>query len=460
MKRGLAGLLVLLLGFGSGAGLALARAGLFDAHRILPGVSIEDLAVGGLTEAEAADILRQRADRLLTRPLTLRLGADEVTLTAAELGLRLHVDEAARQARQVGRTGSWWQRARTLADLVSVGRRVPLRASIDRRALRRLVAGLAAELAPRPQDARVTVERGVVVIVQPGRPGLTLDVEATVREIAWAIGSGAGEAEAVVAVADPDFTTAEARELRAPLARYSTLVAGDANRMHNVALAAGAIRGQILAPGETFSYNAAVGPRTAERGFREAPVLIDDELVPGDGGGVCQVSSTLFNVALLADFAIESRASHSRPVAYLPMGRDATVVYGQVDLRFRNTSGGHVLLWAELVGRQLTITAFGTPEEGKEVEVVVTDRHVLAPPKGTVRKYDARLDAGTVVAHDAQPGYRLTTWRIVTVDGRVVRRDVIGQSVYRPVPHTIRIGTRRTRQLGAAPGAAIRAQSP
>ncbi|MDQ7843474.1 MAG: VanW family protein [Armatimonadota bacterium] len=449
MTRGLAGLGVLVLGFGLGAALALAQAGVFDPDRILPGVSIEDVAVGGLTEAEAADLLQEVAAEIRTRPLTLRLAADEVTLTAAELGLRVHVEEALRQAVQAGRAGPWWLRARTTAHLISSGLRVPLRVSVDRRALRRLVAGLAAELAPRPQDAQVTVERGMVVVVRPGRPGLTLDVEATVREIAWALASGAETAEAVVAVAEPGFTTAEAEELRAPLARYSTVVAGDANRVHNVALAAGYLRGRILAPGETFSYNAAVGPRTAERGFREAPVLVDDELVPGDGGGVCQVSSTLFNVALLADFAIESRLNHSRPVAYLPMGRDATVVYDQVDLRFRNTTGHHVLLWAELVGRRLTITAFGTPEEGKAVEVVVTDRRELPPPQEPVRKYDARLDAGTVVARTAQPGYRVKTWRVVTVDGRVVRRDFIGRSVYRPVPPTIRIGTRRIRQLSA-----------
>jgi len=449
MKRGLAGLGVLVVGFGVGAAVVLAQAGVFDSARILPGVFIEHIPVGGLTAVEATALLRQRSQDPLSRTVIVGLATDEIELTQTELGLRILIDEAVQEALNLGRVGPWWQRALTMIRLATDGEQVPLRSTLDRRALRRLIAGLAGEVAPQPQDAQVTVERGAVVIVHPGRAGRTLDVEATVRQIAAAIAAGAVRADAVVTVAEPGFTTAEAKELRVPLARFTTTVAGDANRVHNIALAASLIRGRILAPGETFSYNDVVGPRTVERGFLEAPVLIDDELVAGDGGGVCQVSSTLFNVALLADFAIESRANHSRPVAYLPLGRDATVVYDQIDLRFRNTSGHHVLLWAELVGRRLTVTAFGTPEEGKEVEVVVTDYREVAPPEGAVTKYDPKLDEGVVVAQDAQPGYRVKTWRVVTVHGTVVRRDFIGRSVYRAVPRTIRVGSGKARRLSA-----------
>ena len=314
------------------------------------------------------------------------------------------------------------------------GASVPLRVELDRRALRRLIAGLSEEIAPEPQEAEVTVHRGEVVIVRPGRPGRTLDIEATVRQIAAALAAGATDTDAVVAVTGPVFTTAEAQVLRAPLARVTTTMVNNPDRIHNIELAANLIRGRLLAPGEVFSYNAAVGPRTIERGFKEAPVLIDDELVPGNGGGICQVSSTLFNVALLADFEILSRANHSRPVAYLPLGRDATVVYDWLDFRFRNTSGHHVLLWAEVRGRRLTVTSYGTAPEAKEVEILVTDHEEIAPPEETVTKEDPELDEGTVVARDAQPGYRVKTWRVVTVDGIEVRREFIGSSVYRPGP--------------------------
>ncbi|HET6948053.1 MAG TPA: VanW family protein [bacterium] len=447
MKRALAGLIILLVGVSAGAITAFARDAAVHAGRIFPGISIETLPVGGLTPAEAEYAVGRLAEARLGRPLVVHLATEEVVFTHAELGLRVGTEGAVQRAFELGRLGPWWQRARTRLRIARGGASVPLRIELDRRALRRLIMRLSEEISPVPQEAEVSVSRGEVVMVRPGRPGRTLDVEATVRQIAAAIAAGATDTDAVVAVTDPVFTTAKAQALRTPLARAATTMVNNPDRIHNIELAASFVRGRLLAPGEIFSYNAAVGPRTIERGFREAPVLIDDELVAGDGGGICQVSSTLFNVALLADFDILSRTNHSRPVAYLPLGRDATVVYNWLDFRFRNTSGHHVLLWAEVRGRRLIITAYGTATEAKAVEILVTDHEEIAPPEGTVTKEDPELDEGTVVARDAQPGYRVTTWRVVTLDGIEVRRDFIGTSVYRPVPRTIKIGIRKTPKL-------------
>ena len=169
--------------------------------------------------------------------------------------------------------------------------------------------------------------------------------------------------------------------------------------------------------------------------------------MPGDGGGVCQVSSTLLNVALLADLQILSRTNHSRPVAYLPIGRDATVAYGSFDLRFKNTTGHHMLLWTRLIGRHLIITAYGTPTPGKEVSMTVSEREEIPPPQGTMTKRDPELDEGRVVTRDAQPGYRVKTYRVVKVNGRVVRIELVGSSYYRPVAKTIKIGVKKLEQV-------------
>jgi vancomycin resistance protein YoaR len=447
MKRALAGLIILLVGVSAGAITAFARDIAFHAGRIFPGISIDSLPVGGLTPAEAEQAVQRLAEARLSRLLVVHLATEEVVFTHAELGLRVGTEGAVQRAFELGRLGPWWQQVRARLQIAGGGATVPLRVELDRRALRRLIGSLSEEISPVPQEAEVSVSRGEVVMVRPSRPGRTLEVEATVRQIAAAIVAGATDTDAVVAVTDPVFTTAKAQALRTPLARVATTMASNPDRIHNIELAASFVRGRLLAPGEIFSYNAAVGPRTIERGFKAAPVLIDDELVPGDGGGICQVSSTLFNVALLADFEILSRTNHSRPVAYLPLGRDATVVYDWLDFRFRNASGHHVLLWAEVRGRRLIITAYGTATAAKGVEILVTDHEEIAPPEGTVTKEDPELDEGTVVARDAQPGYRVKTWRVVTLDGIEVRHEFIGTSVYRPVPRTIKIGIRKTRQL-------------
>lgn len=121
---------------------------------------------------------------------------------------------------------------------------------------------------------------------------------------------------------------------------------GNKNRSHNIALAAAALDSTVVFPGETFSFNKTVGKRTAERGYRQAPVIVRGELSEGIGGGICQVSSTLFNAVDNAGLQIVERYSHSRHVAYVPPGRDATVSWYGPDFVFRNTFDQPVLIRA------------------------------------------------------------------------------------------------------------------
>ena len=439
--------LLLLAGGGLGVSVAAARDAAAHAGRIYPGVTIGGIAVGGLSPDEATTALGRLAERRLRSPLLVRLADRDEVFTYADVGLRHRSEEAVETAYALGRTGALWARARSRALLAWRGVHMPLPYDHDAKRLHGVLAELAAGLDARPRSAEVSVRDGAVALVARSRPGQTLDVEATAARIVAALDAGVPQVEAVVTVVEPEFTDEESTELRVLLASYTTKMSANPNRTHNIALASGFVRGVILPPDGIFSYNEVVGPRTLERGFKEAPVLVDDELVPGDGGGICQVSSTLFNVALLADFKILSRTNHSRPVAYLPAGRDATVVYAALDLVFRNTTGRHVLLWTEVRGRALTISAFGTPPEDADVTILVESRQVIPPPEGTVTRKDPDLAAGTVVIREAQPGLLVKTYRVVKVDGEVARREYIGTSYYRPVPRTIKVGTKR---LGAA----------
>ena len=411
--------------------------------RVLPGISIAGAQVGGLTPDQAQDVAEAAAATQLSRTVTIRIQDEQFTLSYGELGLISHVSEAVRDAYEIGRSEPWQQLVFTRMQLAWSSMDIPIRYSWNVGAVNKILTPLAAEIKTESQNAAVTVQNGTVVLTRESRSGLTLDVLATAARIRSALGTGRDEVAAVTRVQEPAFTSEHARALVAPLGQFTTRVPGIANRVHNVALAASYVSGTILAPGEVFSYNKVVGPRTEARGFREAPVLIDNELVPGDGGGVCQVSSTLFNVAVLGDFQILARANHSRPVAYLPLGRDATVSYGAHDLQFKNTTGHHVLLWAWMTNRRLTVMAFGTPEPGKDVAIEVARSGVIAPPEGTRTKHDPELAEGTIVEREPLPGYRAQTYRVVTVNGEVVRRELIGSSIYNAVARTIKIGTKK-----------------
>lgn len=431
-----------------GFGLALYRDMVRYAGRILPGVSINGTIVGTLPPGPA----RQRVEAIAATGLarTLQISAGEIVIrpTLADLGVHAEITEAVAAALALGREPNLLDRLRTRW-LLRRGIDVPLRFSQDERRLRAVVTRLAAVVAAEPRDAAVTVEDDAVVVTQTSVDGRRLRVDDTMALVQAALARGAGGVDAVVTVTRPRFTTEAALSLTTVVARYSTRFVNIPNRNHNIALAASKLRGVLILPEAEFSFNQTVGPRLPELGYLPAPVILNNILVPGDGGGVCQVSSTLFNTALLADLTILARTNHSRPVAYLPIGRDATVVYGGQDLRFRNTTGFPLLLWSQVRGRRLTITLYGAAAAARQVEIVVADRQTIPAPTHTVTREDPELPLGQTVIDPPQPGYRVRTYRVVAQDGVEIKRELIARSIYTPLPRTIRVGAQKVARARA-----------
>ena len=142
----------------------------------------------------------------------------------------------------------------------------------------------------------------------------------------------------------------------------TTHIAGTSNRLNNVTLAAQAINGHILEPGEEFSFNRIVGRRTIARGYKVAPAISGGQFVPAIGGGICQVSSTLYSAIKDTDLRVTQRQAHSHPIAYLPRGRDATVSWGSIDFRFVNNTEYPLRIDAAVDGRTLAVNVYGTIE--------------------------------------------------------------------------------------------------
>ncbi len=423
------------------AGAVWAWDAYHHAGRVLPGVWVDGYPAGGIPPAQLRGQLWAWAHRRLRRPLVVHAGGRRWTLQARQAGLQVHVDEAVERAYQVGRHPDWSRRLRERWALQREGVAVRVGVSVDASRLRALVGTLAKAVDVAPRDAQLVVVGGQVRVV-PGRQGVGLDVRASEALLRAALLRGDAEVTLPVRVVPPRWTEQQLVRLGIShrVASFTTRLAPDPDRVHNVRLAASRLRGLLLPTGFELSFNRAVGPRTRQAGFREAPVLVDEELVPGDGGGVCQVSSTLFNAALLADLVVTARRNHTQPVPYVPLGRDATVVYGWLDLRVRN-DGPPLLLWTELSPDRLTVSFYGRPRPARWVRVRVVQVEVLPPPPGEVVRQDPRLPAGTLRALPARPGYRATTVREVWEGGRLVREEVVARSAYRPVPRTVKVGT-------------------
>ncbi|MDH7577359.1 MAG: VanW family protein [Bacillota bacterium] len=207
---------------------------------------------------------------------------------------------------------------------------------------------------------------------------------------------------------------------------------------YNIDLAAQMLAGTVVAPGEVFSMNKRLGPYTRDRGFKEGPMYAGTRIVPSVGGGVCKIASLLYNVAILSDLKIVERHPHYMTVPYVPPGQDATVAYGAYDFRFKNTSGGPILIWADMVGNSLYMAIYGQ----KKPPLVLWHHETLNRTKfWTKVQYNPSLPPGT--EREVIPGYDgvvVRSWlTIKTADGEMIRRD-LGTDYYRVCPRVIECG--------------------
>jgi vancomycin resistance protein YoaR len=294
-----------------------------------------------------------------------------------------------------------------------------------------------------PRDADFDVATTPIRII-PERPGRAVDVAATAHSLLRAaLSHTARNAPVTVAVAPAKRTVAEARAMgiTSRITSYETIYGGEPNRIHNVQLVAHLVDRQLIAPGATFSFNGATGERSAAKGFKEAPVIINGELQTGLGGGVCQVSTTVFNAAYEAGLKITERTNHALYISHYPLGRDATVNYPDVDLKFVNDTARWLLVRTFVGSSSLVVSLYGAPIH-RRVESENSALRVTGPPV-LKRVPDQTLDAGETVLEDSGEPSRATSVRrkVFDASGKLIYNDFWSSS-YRSEPRIVRYGTK------------------
>jgi vancomycin resistance protein YoaR len=396
--------------------------------------------------AAAATIVTALAS--LTRPvgrvqLPLRVDAPRVRAAAlAPAAAQARVVLSGPVALQLGEK-RWLVQPKRLAQLLDLPSGGTTALRIGGPAAENWLSHLGNGAESRPRDATFAVN-GSQVRVVPARPGLELDAVATADAVLTAASRRLPERRvAVLPVKErpAKLSTAAARALGIDslVSTYTTIYGGIPNRIHNVQLVAHLVDDKLIAPGEEFSFNKTTGARTAAKGFLEAPVIINGEVTTGLGGGVCQVSTTVFNAAYEAGLKITERTNHALYISHYPQGRDATVDYPDVDLRFVNDTG-HWLFLKTFVGADaLTVSLYGTPT-GRKVESTTAPLVVHGKPlvKKTV---DKTLKPGEKIVDDpGEPAMTTSVTRVVYApDGKVLHNDTFYSS-YVASPELVRVG--------------------
>ncbi|MDR0380490.1 MAG: VanW family protein [Oscillospiraceae bacterium] len=238
-----------------------------------------------------------------------------------------------------------------------------------------------------------------------------------------------------------DAATLEARLFADELASFTTyLNAGNVPRATNIRLSASMIDGSILMPGDEFSYNKTVGQRTTDRGFKQAGAYVQGKLVDEVGGGICQMSTTLYIAAVRADLKIVERTNHSMTVDYVPVGHDATVNWGSLDLRFQNDKDYPIKIQAEQRGGSVEVTLLGTKIDDHTVSL--EQKFLSTRPFTSQTTVNPALAPGarkvTVTGHT---GYTVETYRVIQdASGQEISRTLEAKNVYNKVDQVIEVG--------------------
>jgi len=441
---GVIALAVVLLLVGTGAALTLVTSGFVKSERIARNVYIEDLRVEGMTVADASAALERDWVPRLPKELELQYPGGKLAIPPGTLGASLQTDKAAASAYRVGREGGWLQRVLTQVQLRRRPVHIEVECTVNEEALDAALAEIAGQVNKKPKNAEVEVTDGDKVIVKPEIVGVVVNLEKSKEALLNGLKDvEAKDVQLVVTEQQPDIKAGDLQNLDTVLASYSThFNPGQVGRTRNLTLATIEVNKSVVMPGEVFSVNDTVGERSPHRGYQRAPIFGEGGNLRDDyGGGLCQVASTLFNAALRANMKIIERSQHNRMVTYVPLGLDAMVRYGSIDMRFRNSLQYPVLILGDVSGDELTFKIIGSKADKAEVKVERSGVGTVGPSTKEIK--DPDLEEGKrVLESSGWSGGYATAWRMTKIDGKW-EKTWGDSSSYSPGPNVYKVGAKK-----------------
>jgi len=409
----------------------------------IDGILIQGYDVAGLNDLQVKKKLSPFIEEILSQNILL-ISPDkkQVWITSYhEMGLEIALDKAIAEGLIKGNKGfflkRWWNKLKIKREKHDI----PLELEINYEIAVEEILKLTNSLVKDPQDARITINSENKVIIISDISGIGIDMESVLRQL-----------EIALKLQGPLSVVIKTKEIKAKiiaddirkmnvetlLGQFTTWFNPQKkNRSQNIKMAAQALDEFLLPPGEEFSFNKIVGPRTKEAGYNDAPIILNNQFVEGIGGGVCQVSSTLYNVLLRANLFVTERHPHSLPIRYVPKGMDAAVVYGLKDLKFINNTQGYIFFKTYVGQGTLTMKIFGAIQEDNQVEIISIVEKTFMPETIFKNKPDL-LIGQIIVEQQGNQGYIVRVERIVRDNkNNILVQEILSRDYYPPVNKVI-----------------------
>jgi len=426
--------------------VAISLADVVDIFRnrdkILPGVSALGVELEGLNREDAREILQPITSKLIDSPRILVFEDKEIKfIPHKELDTFIDLNRVVEETYTIARTGNIFKRIKDRIVIQRKGYEVLYQIEFSLQKFDDFQNRVSSLISRSPDDAYIEGNK-----IIESRTGVKLDLERFKEEITESLkclDEKKYVSDLPVIIVDPKITTQNILTKLAiteELGNYSTSLKNkEENTIYNIRLASDVINGILIKPQDIFSFNKYVGPGEKADGYKESTIIANGVFVNGYGGGICQVSSTLYNAVLLANLPIVERYNHSvygEATKYVPLGQDAAIFYGFKNLRFKNNSDHTIVIFSKVFRDTLQVRIFGGNEDEAEVEIISKDKKLI--DYQIIREKDSKLEAGQeIVVQEGVPGYQIKTYRIVRKDGEE-KIKLLAEDTYKSVPMIIR----------------------
>lgn len=419
-----------------------------EKNTISAGIYLNDISLEGKTIEEAEGMVNEYVEELLQKNITLKMTGDhEVTITPGDIGLYWSNPEILEEAASIGKKGNIVERYKIKKDLQFENRRLSLQFNVDRELVKHVLSDQCAVYNVEARNATLSRENDEFVIHE-GQTGMVVDENASLSLICdFFTGGWNGEdtsIDLVVAVDEPLGSKEELSRVKDVLGSFTTsFKTSGSSRSANVRNGCALINGTTLYPGEEFSTYDTVSPFTQENGYYMAGSYLNGQVVDSLGGGICQVSTTLYNAVLLSELQVTERHNHSMIVTYVDPSADAAISESAgKDFKFVNNTSAPIYIEGYTTDdKQIGFVIYGeeTRDEGHRVAYeseVVSKTY----PDTEVIYTDASAPVGSVTVQSAHVGYKANLWKVVYENGEQVSREMVNSSTYKMAPRSATVG--------------------
>lgn len=432
-------LITILLGAIIGTGLYVYTAEI-NTDSVYQGIIIDGYDIGGMTKSKALNFIKERKqDDYQDRFFNLSYGDKKYQIALKDIEYSYDYEEAIEEAYNIGRRGNPISRYITISDLKSNNKLINLEVNYNKDLLLEIVDRIKEDFNQDCLNASFDFNNGDFIVTEEEK-GIIIKEE----ELIDLLVDNMDKLEDIsipVEIQEPVITKELLSRINGVIGQFSTSFKGSSSgRVQNIKLAARKVSNLLVLPGDEISFNETVGSITSSTGFKEAPVILNGELTPGIGGGVCQASTTLYNALLLADVNIVERHPHSIAAAYVPRGMDGAVASGYLDLKFKNNYDFPIYITSKAVGNNIHFYVYGDTN-AKDYTVRIEPELIEAIPYKVHERLDPNLEPGTrEVVQEGRNGYKVRTYKSIIKDGKIVDRYQISYDYYREKDFIYNVG--------------------